>query len=82
MGARLTGLLGLPGRISALDGEARARADRLLDVRIVTGRTDPPPPLEPALTVPEPSVSVPFQVTVAVLDAAIGAASFVTLGPG
>ena len=49
MGPRLTGLLGFPGRISALDGEARARADRLLDVRIVTGRTDPPPPLEPWL---------------------------------
>jgi hypothetical protein len=38
--------------------------------------------LEPALTVPEPSVSVPVQVTVAVLVAAIGAVSFVTLGPG
>jgi hypothetical protein len=49
MGARLTGLGDLPARISALEGEARARADRLLDVRVVSGRTDPPHELDPWL---------------------------------
>jgi hypothetical protein len=49
LGARLTGLLELPERIAALAGEARARADRLLDVRVVTGHTEPPPDLEPWL---------------------------------
>jgi hypothetical protein len=42
----LSGVLGLPGRIEALSGPARARADRLLDVRVSTGRTDPAPQLE------------------------------------
>ncbi|HET8778104.1 MAG TPA: hypothetical protein VFN76_10625 [Candidatus Limnocylindria bacterium] len=50
LGARLKGLLGLPSRIAGLEGEARARADRLLDVRVVTGHTDPPAELEPWLT--------------------------------
>jgi hypothetical protein len=49
LGARLTALLGLAERIAALEGEARARADRLLDVWVVTGRTDPPAELEPWL---------------------------------
>lgn len=49
LGAHLTSLRELPARIEALTGEARARADRLLDVRIVTGHTDPPPELEPWL---------------------------------
>jgi hypothetical protein len=43
LGARLTGLLELPDVLERLSGEARVRADRLLDVRIVRGRTDPPP---------------------------------------
>ena len=42
-GARLTGLLELPDILGRLTGEARVRADRLLDVRVVRGRTDPPP---------------------------------------
>lgn len=46
LGARLKGLLGLPSRTAGLEGEARARADRLLDVRVVTGRTSPPHALE------------------------------------
>lgn len=45
----MSGVLALPGRIAALSGEARARADRLLDVRASTGRTDPPLELEPWL---------------------------------
>ncbi|HUF07287.1 MAG TPA: hypothetical protein VMP86_07880 [Candidatus Binatia bacterium] len=48
-GDRLTSLLELPARIGRLGSEARARADRLLDVRVVTGRTDPPRELEPWL---------------------------------
>ena len=43
LGARLTGLLELPSILAGLDGEARQRAERLLDVRVVRGRTDPPP---------------------------------------
>jgi hypothetical protein len=46
LGARLKGLLGLPSRIAGLEREARARAERLLDVRVVTGRTSPPHELE------------------------------------
>jgi hypothetical protein len=42
-------LLALPDRLAALTGAARARADRLLDVRVARGRTDPPPELEPWL---------------------------------
>ncbi len=45
-GGRLSGLLELPDRIAALAGPARARADRLLDVRASIGRTSPPPELE------------------------------------
>lgn len=36
-------------RMAALPPSQRERADRLLDVRIVHGRTDPPPELEPWL---------------------------------
>lgn len=43
---RLSGLSDLPDRIAALDGPARARLDRLLDVRVSIGRTSPPPALE------------------------------------
>ncbi|HEU4862273.1 MAG TPA: hypothetical protein VFU44_00710 [Candidatus Limnocylindria bacterium] len=46
LGARLKGLLGLPSRLAGLEAEARARADRLLDVRVVTGRTSPPHELD------------------------------------
>jgi hypothetical protein len=42
-GVRLTDLLELPGILQRLAGEARERADRLLDVRIVRGQTEPPP---------------------------------------
>ena len=42
-------MLGLPARIAALNGAARARADRLLEVRVVHGRTDAPAELEPWL---------------------------------
>jgi hypothetical protein len=45
-GARLTSLLQLPEVLARLTGEARRRADRLLDVRIVRGRTDPPPEMD------------------------------------
>lgn len=48
-GARLTGILELAGRIAALRGEARARAERLLDVRTATARASPPAALEPWL---------------------------------
>ena len=43
LGARLTGLLELPDVLGRLSGEAWVRADRLLDVRIARGHTDPPP---------------------------------------
>jgi len=42
LGARLTGLLDLPDVLARLSGEARVRADRLIDVRIARGHTDPP----------------------------------------
>lgn len=50
LGAGLSSVLDLPARIAELDGDARARADRLLEVRVVHGRTDPPAELEPWLT--------------------------------
>jgi len=49
LGVRLTTLLELPARIAGLSGAARDRADRLLEVRVVTGHTDPPPELVPWL---------------------------------
>ena len=49
LGAGLTGILELPSRIESLDGAARARADRLLEVRPLAGRTEPPASLEPWL---------------------------------
>lgn len=42
----MSGILELPERIARLDGPARVRAERLLDVRSGTGHTDPPPELE------------------------------------
>lgn len=48
-GHRLTGILELPSRIESLVAEARARADRLLEVTAISGRTDPPDTLEPWL---------------------------------
>jgi hypothetical protein len=50
VGGRLTGILDLPQGIRGLTGEARVRADRLLDVRAMEGETDPPVTLEPWLT--------------------------------
>jgi hypothetical protein len=49
LGSRLTGILGLPSRIESLDGEARARVGRLLEVTSIVGRTNPPASLEPWL---------------------------------
>lgn len=48
-GVRLTGIPKLPSRIASLAGEARERADRLLEVRTIAGRTDPPASLAPWL---------------------------------
>lgn len=50
LGDRLTGITELTERIAALEPAARARVERLLDVHVVTGRSDPPPDLEPWLT--------------------------------
>jgi len=50
LGGRLTGILELPSRIESLADAARARVDRLLDVRPISGQTDPPASLEPWLT--------------------------------
>ncbi len=49
LGVRLTGVLELPARLEALTGAARERADRLYEVRLVSGHTVPPPELEPWL---------------------------------
>ncbi len=57
-------MLDLPARIADLDGHARARAERLLDVRVVHGRTDPPAELEPWLTSVFGSVSVVREQTI------------------
>ena len=43
----LTTILDLPARIDALTGSMRERAGRLVDARLVRGRTIPPPELEP-----------------------------------
>ena len=65
---------------SSSSGEVRPSTSSVRDAHD-TGRSVKSS-LEPALTVPAPSANVPVQVTVAVLVAAIGAVSFVTLGPG
>jgi hypothetical protein len=49
VGGRLTSVLELPARIQSLSGDARVRADRLLEVRAISGTTDPPASLEPWL---------------------------------
>ena len=49
VGVRLTGVLELPAHLEALTGAARERADRLYEVRLVSGHTVPPPELEPWL---------------------------------
>ena len=41
-GRGLSDLLSLPDRVARLDGPARARIDRLYDIRLSTGQTDPP----------------------------------------
>jgi len=46
LGARLTGVLELPERLEALIGPMRERASRLVEARVVGGRTVPPPELE------------------------------------
>lgn len=48
-GAELTSITDLPARIAALEGAARQRVDRLLDVRQVVAHTEPPPAMEPWL---------------------------------
>lgn len=45
----MTSLLELRDRIDRLTGDARERAERLLEVEVVRGRTDPPPELVPWL---------------------------------
>ena len=47
LGVRLTGVLGLPARLDGLSGSMHVRASRLIDARLVSGRTVPPPELEP-----------------------------------
>lgn len=49
LGAGLTSVLDLPERIARLTGEARERADRLLEAVLIEGSTLPPPSLEPWL---------------------------------
>ena len=77
MGGRLTGILELPARIESLTGDARARTDRLLEVRAISGTTDPPASLEPWLAATFGSVddvraqSVLRVTNLATLDAAI-----------
>jgi hypothetical protein len=64
-------------RMAALRPTQRERADRLLDVRIVHGRTDPPPELEPWLVKTFGSVEAAREQTIvkitnrATLDATI-----------
>jgi hypothetical protein len=64
VGARLTGLLELPARLEALTGAARERADRLYEVRLVSGHTVPPPELEPWLAATFGSVAAVRDQTV------------------
>ena len=49
MGVRLTGVLELPARLERLSGAARERADRLYEVRQVSGHAVPPAEMEPWL---------------------------------
>ena len=49
-GAELSGIVELPRRIAALDGAARARAERLLDIDVITSHTDPPASMTEWLT--------------------------------
>jgi hypothetical protein len=49
-GVQLTTILELPSRLARLDDAARRRADRLLDVELITGRTDPGPSMASWLT--------------------------------
>lgn len=77
MGGRLTSILKLPARVESLSGDARARADRLLEVRAIAGTTDPPATLEPWLAATFGSVddvrhqSLLRITNLATLDAAI-----------
>jgi hypothetical protein len=49
-GAELNGIDDLPIRIDRLEGEARARSDRLLEATSIDSRTDPPPSMAAWLT--------------------------------
>jgi len=51
-------VLELPGRLERLTGAARERAGRLFEVRLVSGRTVPPPEMEPWLVAAFGSVDV------------------------
>ena len=64
LGAGLSSVLDLPARIADLQGQARARAERLLEVRIEHGRTNPPAELEPWLRRVFGSVSAVREQTV------------------
>jgi hypothetical protein len=49
-GVDLTTILDLPTRLAGLDDASRARVDRLLEVELITARTDPPPSMASWLT--------------------------------
>jgi hypothetical protein len=75
-GAALSGLLGLPERIAALTGADQRRAARLVEARVVHGRTVPPPELEPWLVTTFGSLdAVREQVIVKVGNPATGEAT-------
>jgi hypothetical protein len=64
LGVRLTRLRDLPDAIGRLSGTARERADRLLEVSVVVGATDPPPELEPWLAATFGSVEAVREQTI------------------
>jgi hypothetical protein len=72
----LSGLLDLPARLDRLAGAERERARRLIEARVVTGRTDPPVELEPWLTATFGSVdAVRDQAIIKVSNPATGEAT-------
>jgi hypothetical protein len=69
-------VLDLVARIASLEGEARKRAERLLDVRLATAHTDPPDALHPWLTEIFGSVdAVREQTVIKVANVATGEAT-------
>ena len=64
LGVRLTGLRDLPDAIARLTGAASERANRLLEVSVVSGTTDPPPELEPWLVATFGSVEAVREQTI------------------